>query len=59
VATDRPRRADPVWVYYREREGAQRIVSAAQDEDGSWIVRDGMITRRMGADEFELRFERV
>jgi hypothetical protein len=34
-------------------------VSAAQDEDGDWIVRDGMITRRMGADEFELRFERV
>jgi uncharacterized protein YdeI (BOF family) len=57
VATDRP--VDPVWVYYREREGAKRIVSAAQNEDGSWIVRDGAITRRMSADEFELRFERV
>ena len=57
MPTDPPAEAD--WAYYREREGAQRIVSAAQDEDGSWIVRDGVTTRRMAADEFELRFERV
>ena len=57
MATDPP--ADPIWVYFREREGARRIVSAAQNEDGSWIVHDGPITRRMGAEEFELRFERV
>ena len=57
MASDPP--ADPVWVHYRERVGARLIVSAAQDVDGTWIVRDGAITRRMGADEFELRFERV
>jgi uncharacterized protein YdeI (BOF family) len=51
--------ADPAWVYYREREGARQMVSAIENEDGTWIVRDGVITRRMGADEFELRFERV
>jgi hypothetical protein len=47
---------DTKWLEFREREGNRREVLAAPQGVG-WIVRDGIVTRYVSAEDFNAMYE--